>query len=326
MNSVDVREPFSSAILAFDIGGTRIKAGVIQGEKVQVLHIVPLHPEQGMQAIADQLYQIGTALRQSFVVQAIGISIKGIVDARRGMIMDVNEALSDLIGRSFSDLLALRFNLPVFMENDARMYALGELLYGVGRDATNMLCLTLGTGVGCGVVINGELLRGPRGLAGILGGHITIQVDGPLCSCGNIGCLESFIGTAALLRTVGAGRQSYPASVLHREAQVTPSHIFIAAERHDPLACQIVESFSRYLSAGVVSLIHAYDPDIVVVGGGISGAADRFLPDVQRYVDEHVWTLPGVQIPIVQAQLGDAAALIGVAVLARQQVALMQIK
>ncbi len=319
MDDLEVRQQPLASILAFDIGGTRIKAGIVQGDTVYALRVVPLNAERQTQTIGDQLQQIGADLMQSYPVQAVGVSIKGIVDSRRGMILDVNETLMDLIEQPFVALLAQTFGLPVVMENDARMYALGELLYGAGKDSTNMVCLTLGTGIGCGVAIHRQILRGPRGLAGILGGHITIQVDGPCCTCGNIGCLETFVGATALLHAVTVGLRTHPNSVLHAEAHVTPYDIFMAAEQNDSLARQIVERFSHYLGVGIVSLIHAYDPDIFVLGGGISGAAYQFLPSVQSYVNEHVWTLPGHHVSIVKARLGDAAALIGIAALANQQ-------
>jgi glucokinase len=307
--------------LAFDIGGTRIKAGVVQGDTVHALQVLPLNAERQTQSIVHQLQQIGSELMQSYAVQAVGLSVKGIIDSRRGMILDVNEALMDLIEQPFVAMLAQTFGLPVFIENDARVYALGELLYGAGRNVANMVCLTLGTGIGCGVTLNRQLLRGSRGLAGVLGGHITIQVDGPCCSCGNVGCLESFVGTPALLRAVETGLQTHPDSILHSQPHITPHTIFMAAEQNDMLAHQIVKQFSRYLGAGIVSLIHAYDPDIVVLGGGISGAAHQFLPSIQSYVNEHVWTLPDHSVPIVKAKLGDTAALVGVAALANQQAA-----
>ncbi len=318
MGDLELRQP-PTPILAFDIGGTRIKAGVVQGDTVYALQVVPLDVERQTQNIVHQLQNIGSELMQNYSVQAVGVSIKGIVDSRRGMILDVNETLMALIEQPFVALLAQAFGLPVVMENDARMYVLGELLYGAGSDVANMVCLTLGTGIGCGVAIHRQILRGSHGLAGILGGHITIQADGPCCSCGNIGCLETFVGTTALLQAVEAGIQMHPDSVLHTQTLVTPYDIFTAAEQNDSLARQIVERFSRYLGAGIVSLIHAYDPDIVVLGGGISGAAWQFLPRVQGYVNEHAWTLPGHTVPIMKARLGDAAALIGVAALANQQ-------
>jgi glucokinase len=197
------------------------------------------------------------------------------------------------------------------------MYTLGEMLYGAGKQVENLLCLTLGTGIGSAVALRRRVLRGPRGVTGILGGHITVQVDGPRCTCGNIGCLEAFIGTAPLLNKAAeiyrAAHQVFPEA----EGAMTPQSIFAAALSGDQVARQVVDYFTRYLRAGIVSLIHVYDPDLVVLGGGIAGSAQQIVPAVQRYIDQHTWALARGRVRVVQAQLGDAAALVGVAALAR---------
>jgi glucokinase len=222
--------------------------------------------------------------------------------------------LSDLIGKPFALYLSQAFQLPVFVENDARMYTVGEMLYGAGRQIDNLFCLTLGTGIGCGVTLQRRVMRGARGLFGTMGGHITVQVDGPRCTCGNIGCLEAMIGTAPLLKKA---TELYAASGIPVKVGMTPQDIFTAAFDGDEVACEVVAYFAHYLSAGIVSLIHAYDPDTVVLGGGIAGSWRQFLPAVQQYVDEHTWTYPQGRVSINVAALGDSAALVGVAALAR---------
>ncbi|MBA2677903.1 MAG: ROK family protein [Ktedonobacteraceae bacterium] len=306
--------PDHAEVLAFDVGGTRIKAGIVQGAEVSELRIELLPVQKDAIIVIKALERLGRQLRQGHNVQAIGVSMKGIIDPQRGTVLDVNESLSDLIGLPFAQTLAQAFQLPVFVENDARMYTAGEMLYGAGRQVENLLCLTLGTGIGCGVVLQRHVLRGGRGLFGILGGHITVQIDGPRCTCGNIGCLEAFIGTAPLLRKA---EELYAADNRPLPEIWTPQHIFAAAADGDPVADEVVAYFARYLSAGVVSLIHAYDPDIVVLGGGIAGSFFQFLPTVQKYVDEHTWTYPREGVRVKTAELGDTAALVGVAALAR---------
>jgi glucokinase len=179
-----------------------------------------------------------------------------------------------------------------------------------------MVCLTLGTGVGSGVALHGRVLRGTRGTAGILAGHVTVQVDGPRCTCGNIGCLEALIGTAGLIRAARETLAGGHASVLRR-ADLEPRHIFEAAAEGDEPAQELVQRFARHLAAGVVTLIHAYDPDIVVLGGGLAARSEQFLPFVQEYVDAHAWTVPRGRVRVVPAVLGDSAALVGIADLMR---------
>ena len=306
--------PEQVEILAFDVGGTRIKAGIVRGSVVSVLHVEPLPAQKDATSVIHALVDLGRRAQADHPAQAVGVSMKGIIDPQQGVILDVNESLSELIGLPFALELARAFRLPVFAENDARMYTAGEMLCGAGREVQNLLCLTLGTGIGCGVALQRRVLRGGRGLFGIIGGHITVQVDGPRCTCGNIGCLEAFIGTAPLLRKAA---EVYAAHNKPQEEAWTPQHIFALAATRDEVAGEVVAYFSRYLGAGIVSLIHAYDPDIVVLGGGIAGSSQQFLPTVQAYVDEHTWTYPRGGVRVKMAELGDSAALVGVAALAR---------
>ncbi|GHO68133.1 glucokinase [Ktedonobacter sp. SOSP1-52] len=302
----------TSTVLAFDLGGTRIKAGIVRGAEVSSVHVEALPPQRDAASVLNALVSLGKHVLQRQTVHAVGISLKGIVDPQRGTILDVNESLSDLIGFPIAQTLAETFHLPTFAENDARLYTVGEMVYGAGRQVENLLCLTLGTGIGCGVALQRRVVRGARGLFGSMGGHITVQVDGPRCTCGNIGCLEAFIGTAPLMRkavTLYAGSGITP-------PEMTPQGIFAAALAGDKIAGEVATYFAHYLSVGIVSLIHAYDPDLVVLGGGISGSSQQFLPSVQQYVDEHTWTFPRGRTQIKIAELGDTAALVGVSALA----------
>ena len=303
-------------ILAFDVGGTRIKAGLVHRAEIMALHVEPLSQTGTPPDLVQTLVELGERVRANIPVQAVGISMKGIVDPKQGSLLDVNETWAHLIGEPFAQQLSEAFGLPVFVENDARMYTVGELLYGAGRDVDNVLCLTLGTGIGSGVALQRRVLRGPRGCSGILGGHITVQVNGPRCTCGNIGCLEAFIGTAPLVRKAAELVQPQDRNGFV-QTLLTPRAIFAAALEGDAAAREVVAYFTHYLSAGIVSLIHAYDPDLVILGGGIAEASAQFLPALQSYIDEHTWTLPRGRVRVIQAERGDTSALLGIAALAR---------
>ena len=303
-------------ILAFDIGGTRIKAGIVHGAVVSKPYIEELDGAVSTEKLLELLVRLHKYLTKETEVQAVAISMKGIIDPGTGTVLDVNETWSDLIGRPFASELAQTLGLPTCIENDARMYTVGEMLYGAGTQADNLLCLTLGTGVGSGVALQRRVLRGPRGVSGILGGHITVQSDGPLCTCGNLGCLEALIGTTALARKATQLALAQNGQAL-AERQLTPHALFTAAAAGDKLALQVVEYFSRNLAAGLVSLIHAHDPELVILGGGIAAAAAQFLPAVQTYIDTHAWTIPRGRVRVKTAALGNHAALLGIAALAR---------
>jgi len=306
------------AVLAFDLGGTRIKAGIVQGARVSSLQVEPTDDgEEGADALTS-LLRLGRHLMDEHDVAAVGVSVKGIVDPARGVVRDVKERLIGLVGQPLAAIVAQEFGRPAYIENDARMYTLGEVQYGAGQGHQNVVCLTLGTGVGSGVVLGGRLLRGLRGVGGILAGHATIQVDGPACTCGNVGCLEALIGTVGFVRLADEAVARAPSPSMLRQAPRTPQSIFEAAVRGDALASALTHTFATYLAAGIVTAIHAYDPDLVVLGGGMMHSFAPFLPRVQASVDAHAWTVPRGRVRIVQAALGDAAALIGVAALATQ--------
>ncbi|GHO46828.1 ROK family protein [Ktedonospora formicarum] len=305
---------FPSAVLAFDVGGTRIKAGLVRGAEVTAVHVVDLPIQRDAASVLAAIMRIGERVLAGQSVQAIGMSLKGIIDPQQGTILDVNESLSSLIGFPVAQSLSQSFHVPVFIENDARLYTVGELMYGAGKQVENLLCLTLGTGIGCGVALQRRVLRGGRGLFGSMGGHITVQADGPRCTCGNIGCLEAMIGTAPLLKHAVT---LYTERSIPVPEKMTPQSIFAAASAGDTIAEQVAAYFARYLGVGIVSLIHTYDPDLVILGGGVAASSQLFLPTVQRYVDEHTWTFPRCRTRISIAELGDTAALVGASALAR---------
>src|SRR5437764_5219272 len=222
------------AILAFDLGGTRIKAGIVWGATVSSLLIEATNDGQDGADVLAGLLRLGRRLGDEHDVAAVGLSVKGIVDAQRGVILDVKERLAGLIGRPLAVIVARELGRPVVVENDARMYALGEWRHGAGRGRDNMVCLTLGTGVGSGVIVGGHLLRGPRGVGGILAGHVAVQIDGPVCTCGNVGCLGALIGTGWFLRLADEALARDPAPSALRHAPLTSQQrIFEAAAAGD---------------------------------------------------------------------------------------------
>ena len=310
------RTPGSAApiVLAFDIGGTRIKAGLIQAGAV-VHHRVVATPTDTLATLLAVLGSLAHDLARETTYSLVGLSVKGIVDAQQGRVLDINESLLYLNDVPLRDRVATLLGCPVTIDNDARLFALGEWLFGAGRGVRDLVCLTLGTGVGCGVIVDGQLLHGGLHTAGILGGHISVRSDGPRCTCGNLGCLEACISTQALLRQAAALQ-------LHRASQTVPitvADIFSLAQAGEPTAQDIVAEFTQTLSVGIVSLVHAFGAERVVIGGGIAQASMVFLPAIQRYAQMHLWTALRGRVTIVSAQHPDHAALLGVAQLALQQ-------
>jgi glucokinase len=302
-------------VLAFDIGGTRIKAGLVADGRV-LTSVTASTDDSGQAAnVHARLVSLGRSVAAGTQINAIGISVRGIVDPLAGAVVDVNPPLRCLIGEPLIAWLETAFGAPARVENDARAHALGELRYGAARGATELVCITIGTGIGVGVVSGGEVLRGPRGMWGILGGHFTVVADGPDCSCGNRGCLEALIGAQGIAADAAGRLRAGESSVLSSN-DLEPASVFAAAGRGDAVARACVNRFADVLGSGVVSLVHAYDPDVVVVGGGVSASADQFLPRLRDYVSVRAWTYPKGRVRIEVSELGQAAALVGAAELA----------
>jgi glucokinase len=307
----------ASAALAIDLGGTRIKAGVVVGNEVVAQRIVPTEDERGFEHVLRQIISVGEQLLHEHPSTVVGLSLPAVVDVERGTVVDVRKNLSGLIGFPLADVLRRRFQLPVAVENDARMYGLGELVAGAGRGISNLVVLTLGTGVGCCVVLNGHILRGNHGTGSVLGGHMTIETYGPPCNCGNIGCVEMLCSAPALVAAMASRLARQPEHPLHAAGALTAEAVFAAAGQGDEAAGATLEVFVRHLGSAVASYVHVYDPDVVILGGGLMHASDSILPPVQQFVKEHTWTCPPRAVPVLAAELGDSAALVGAAALAR---------
>ncbi len=308
-------------MLAFDIGGTRVKAAVVHRDCVRGLTAASTTGGRTTGEVLDTVERLGSALvREYGPVSRIGVSVRGIVEPSSGVLVDVNEPLACLSGTAPAARLERRFGVPASIDNDARMYAAGEFRHGAGRGHANLVCLTLGTGVGVGVVVDGRLWRGPRGTRGILAGHVTVDVAGARCGCGNIGCLEMLVGARPLADQVrarlAAGTRSSLAPDGIPAEGLDASMIFSAAASGDRFARETVDSFGRALGSGIVTMIHAYDPDVVVLGGGLTRSAAQYLPAVRAWVARHAWTVPPGRVPVRLAELGDAAALVGAAAMA----------
>jgi glucokinase len=198
--------------------------------------------------------------------------------------------------------------LPLVIDNDARMALIGEWQYGAGRGCDNLAVITLGTGLGASVAIEGRVLRGVHGQAGILGGHLTVRYGGRPCVCGNVGCSEAEASTW-MLEKLAREREDFAASPLSREPVVDYAAAFRLAAEGDACAQALTAHSLQVWSVTAVNLIHAYDPEKVVLCGGIMASASVIVPAVQAYVERHAHT-PWGRVEVVASALGDEAALL----------------
>lgn len=301
--------------VGIDLGGTRVKIGVVSEGMIRARKIVPADAAAGLAASLPVLEREIEGLLQSLGagVQAlggIGLAFPGIVDPAAQRILSTNRKYDDAMQVDVAGWVKKRWKVPFFIDNDARMAAVGEWKYGAARDTENMVMMTIGTGIGSSAVIEGRVLRGRHFQAGCLGGHISIRYDGRPCNCGNIGCLEAYGSTWCLAEKVRAAGD-YSTSLLGTEPVIDFYALFEAAGKGDPLAVRIRRECLDIWSAGVINLIHAYDPEVVVIGGGVMSRPGEILPHIAAKVRRHAWT-PWGEVVIRATQLHSDAGIAGV--------------
>ena len=213
------------------------------------------------------------------------------------------------------ELLHQRLGLPVFLANDADCAPLGEVTSGAAKGRHSALLVTLGTGIGAGFVVNGSIWSGYRNRGGEFG-HMCICMDGALCSCGERGCWEAYAGAPALIRQAAAAADAHPSSALNHCTPLDGRAIYAAAAAGDAAALAVTEEYARYVGVGLVNLINALSPEIILLGGGIAGAGAALLDPVRAYVRSHSFLRQPTLLPEIQsADLGSDAGIIGAAVL-----------
>ncbi|MEM9996454.1 MAG: ROK family protein [Bacteroidota bacterium] len=287
-----------------DYGGTNIKAGVFtdDGEAVIFEH-VPLQSLKEGDLLAN-LVALAGRVAGGHAVMAGGLAIKGLVDTDVGCVVDDVGDGALLAGIDLRVAFGDALGVPFAVENDARAYAWGEWLFGAGRGSTVMACLTLGTGVGGAVVAHGTPYVGANALGGILGGHLSIDRNGPECPCGQRGCLELYCSAPAFSARVRAA---------HTGLDGTLPVFFDAVRAQGEPYQATLDAYLDDLAIGVVNVVHAYGPDRVVLGGGVMHSADLLLPGLTARVHDRAWTVPRRSVALAGAAHPDRAAALGAA-------------
>lgn len=303
--------------IGVDIGGTRIKAGLVdrEGRTLRQTAIeTPIDPEEFKRALAGLISDLARGAEE---LAGVGIGCKGIIDYETTRIEVLPGLLRPLEGTLLSELVPLR--VPVRADNDAKVALAGELLWGAARGRRNVVLLTLGTGVGGAVLAEGKFLRGVGGVAGHLG-HYTLDPDGPVCICGNHGCLEAYFSADAIeaeaFRAVHSGCVSLLTDRFKQHPErISCRDVFEAAAEGDELARLIRDRATRHLAAAIAGLLHIFDPEIVILGGQIVEAGAALLEPLEREV---AWRTRGLlrrQVPLVVQQMEDRSSVAGAAAL-----------
>src|SRR3954468_11721369 len=299
-------------VLGLDIGGTKIAVGVVDDQGAVLSYLrAPSNPEQGPDESLRRLFELGhQAVAEAGVdIHAVGIGCGGPLDSERGLLIAPLH-LPGWRNVAVTRLAEQAFRQPAFLENDATAAAAAEHRIGAGVGTRHMLYLTISTGVGGGVIVDGELYRGAQG-NGSEFGHVTVDWHGRRCrGCGRLGCLEAYVsGTSIAERGTEAGLPGLNASALAGRAG-----------EGDPVARTLWEETIEALACGLTSIVNLFEPELVVIGGGVSNTVELLLRPVGERVRAEGMTPAGHEVDIVRAGLGDQVGVVGAAAIARERV------
>jgi glucokinase len=300
--------------IGIDLGGSHATIALVKGDQILGSRRVSLDSAQPLRpalaVFADAIRKL-LAEDQMNAAECEGLALGfcGLADARIGRVVSTNKKYDDAPSIDFEAWCRQEFGLRFAIENDARMALLGERHAGAARGCDNVVMITLGTGIGGAAMIEGKLLRGKHAQAGCLGGHLPAKVGGRPCTCGAIGCLEAE-ASGWSLPFLASEWPGFSASKLAGHDHIDFKVLFELADARDRIAVEVLDYCLKVWATGAVGLIHAYDPERIVIGGGVMRAAAVILPYIQAYVKQHAWT-PWGKVEIVAAQLGNDAGLFG---------------
>lgn len=312
--------------IGIDLGGTTIKAGIVD-ETYQIVKAdaVPTQASKGAEAMVKDMADLVSGLLSDTEIPmseiaAIGLGVPGTANKETGMVEYANNLGFE--NEPLVPLLQKYFDKPIYFDNDANAAAWGEYLAGCGRGHKSMVMVTLGTGVGGGVILDGELYEGCNYAAGEFG-HFVIQCEGLPCNCGRHGCFEMYASASGLIRMTKEAMQAEEEknSILWELCKKNPENVngkllFEAVAGEDETAKKVLDKYIYYLSVGITDIINMFQPEILCIGGGISKAGDVILAPLKKLVDEQVYTRTSkVKTEIVIASLDNDAGIIGAAML-----------
>ncbi|MEJ7792657.1 MAG: ROK family protein [Gaiellaceae bacterium] len=313
-------------VLGLDIGGTKLAAGVVDGAgRVLSFLVEPTLAEEGATHGLERLFTLGRrAIVESGLdpteIRSVGIGCGGPLDTQRGVLV----APPHLPGWRNIPVTALAeaaFGVPAALENDATAGAAGEHLYGAGEGTRNMVYLTISTGVGGGVVLDGRLYRGSSGNGGELG-HVTVDWDGRACrGCGRRGCLEAYVSGTSIAERAREAIRADGNSSLASLADPTAADVAAAAEAGDALAHSVWSETVNALACGLTSIVNLFEPELVVIGGGVARTGEQLLGPVRKRVREDAMKPAGEAADIVASALGDRVGVVGAAAIVHERAA-----
>jgi glucokinase len=306
-------------LLAIDLGGSHATCALLRDGAVRSSVRLDAAGFTGLRPLLPALRRTleeivatsGLALRD---LQGIGFAFPGLVDSERHCVLSTNEKFRDAPSVDLRAWASEQLGVTLRLENDARAALLGERHAGAARGSDDVVMMTLGTGIGGSAMIGGALLRGRHHQAGVLGGHLPVRLAGRRCTCGNLGCAEAEASTWALPLQCADWPGFSESALADLAGPLNYAAVFAAAESGDRVATEVRDRSLAVWAAAAVGLVHAYDPDTLVLGGGVMGSAPAVLPYIERYVGRHAWT-PWGRVRVRASELGDNAALVGLSIL-----------
>lgn len=308
-------------VFAADLGGTHLRAALVDDSgRVHKQLKQPTPRGDSPDCVVDALVCAAKEWnRDERLIIAASIMVPGAVDTDNAVVLQAPN-LPSLINFGLKAALQLRLGWPVVLENDANAAAIGEIWLGAARGCRDVVSVTLGTGVGGGVVLEGKLWRGAHGAAGEIG-HTTVDpFAGLKCKCGNTGCLELFASATAIVRMTRENLSRFPHSILNSDT-LTAEKVYEAGRNGDELALEVFKRVGTYLGVGLANLINIIDPEIIVISGGVVNGWDLFAADMYQQVGERAFRTSAQQVRIERALCGDNAGLLGAARLAFDEMA-----
>jgi glucokinase len=311
--------------IGIDLGGTNIKFGIASPEGA-ILHkgILPAQANLGRNAILNNIKEaieesLAFARKKKIKIEGIGVGSPGTVNLESGKIEGSCPNLPQMVNVNLKKWLSRYFEFPIFVDNDANLMALAEFKFGAAKGYKDALCVTLGTGIGGGIILDGKLFHGSS-FAGAEFGHMTICYNGLKCRCGGIGCLEMYASAPGMVKDAIKFLRRDTKSIIHKLIQrdldrLTTEIIFEAERKGDALASDIINQSCAYLGAGIASAVNLLNPQVVVIGGGVSQGGNNFIKRIEKEVKRRAFPTATKNLKIVKAKLGNDAGFIGAAML-----------
>ncbi len=311
--------------LGIDLGGTNISAGIVnESGEILAKAVTPTMNGREAEDILNDMATLCNKLAEELEIgfediESLGLGVPGMINKRKGILLYANNLNFKNI--NIVKEMNKRIGLPVYIENDANCAAIGENVCGAAHGNKNIIYVTIGTGVGAGIIINGKVFSGSFGGGGEAG-HMVIVADGELCSCGRKGCWEAYASASALRREGRIAAAKYPSSKIYDLVDgniklIDAKTVFDAADMGDNVAEYILGRYINYLAIGIVNLVNIFQPEAVVIGGGVCAQGDRVIKPIQKILDEKVYGGEN-KTELKIATLGNDAGIVGAAMLGRK--------